>query len=294
MPGSTTTEQFRVALVQMCSGLDVRNNLMDASKLIRQAAAKGAHYIQTPEMTPLLPSEGMKLHVRLWPQEGNPEIAHFRSLARELKIWLHVGSLSVLEDNDMIANRSLLFTPDGAIAAHYDKIHMFDVELPDGETYHESRRYVPGNRAVLADLPWGPLGMSICYDIRFPNLYRTLARAGASFLAVPAAFTKTTGKAHWHVLLRARAIETGCFLFAAAQGGHHENGRDTFGHSLIVSPWGDILAEGGVEPGVITADIDIRAVGEARAKIASLHHDRPFQLSHVGPPGNTVAESENS
>ncbi len=265
----------------MCSGLDVRANLLAASELIRRAAAGGADYVQTPEMTSLLPSEGMRLHIRLWPEEGNPELAHFKLLARELQIWLHVGSLGVLEDNDMIANRSFLFRPDGSIAARYDKIHMFDVTLPNGEIYTESKRYVPGSKAVLADLPWGALGMTICYDLRFPNLYRTLAKAGASFLAAPAAFTKTTGTYHWHTLLRARAIETGCYVFAAAQGGRHENERDTFGHSMIIAPWGEILAEGGVEPGVISAQIDCAAIYEARAKIGSLHHDRPFQLVHV-------------
>ena len=286
-----TGSNFRVALIQMCSGLDVRQNLIAASDLIRQAAADGARYIQTPEMTSMLPGEGMKLHVRLWPEEGNPEIAHFRLLARELKIWLHVGSLGVLEDNDMIANRSFLYRPDGSIAARYDKIHMFDVALPNGETYKESRRYVPGNRAVLADLPWGALGMTICYDLRFPNLYRTLAKAGASFLAVPAAFTRTTGEVHWHTLIRARAIETGCFVFAAGQGGRHENERETYGHSLIVSPWGEILAEGGVEPGVISADIDCAAVAAARGKIGALHHDRPFQLVHFDDKDRVKVQS---
>lgn len=280
MTSDAAGNKFRAALVQMCSGRDVRQNLVDASELIREAAAEGASYVQTPEMTSLLETEGAKLYVKCKPEEGNPELAHFRALARELKICLHIGSIGVLEEHKKIANRSYLIAPSGAVAARYDKIHMFDVTLPNGETYTESKRYQPGKKAVLADLPWGTLGLTICYDLRFPNLYRTLAKAGASFIAAPAAFTKTTGTAHWHVLLRARAVETGCFVLAAAQGGHHENGRDTYGHSLIIAPWGEILAEGGIAPGVIMADIDPREVAKARGKVGSLYNDRPFALVH--------------
>lgn len=281
---------FRAALVQMCSSRDVRQNLLDASDLIRDAASQGAQYVQTPEMTSLLESESARLHVKCRPEEGNPELGHFRALARELKIWLHLGSIAVLEENERIANRSFLISPDGVIAARYDKIHMFDVDLPNGESYRESRRYRPGAKAVLVDLPWGSLGLSICYDLRFPNLYRTLAKAGASFFAVPAAFTRTTGKQHWHCLLKARAIETGCFVLAAAQGGHHEMGRDTYGHSLIIAPWGETLAEAGVAPGIILATIDCSKVASARARIGSLHGDRPFELVHEPLPARPAVK----
>jgi predicted amidohydrolase len=211
-------------------------------------------------------------------------VAHFQALARELGIWLHIGSMAVLATPDKIANRSFLFTPDGAIAASYDKIHMFDVQLPDGESYRESKSFQAGDRAVLAELPWGRLGLTICYDLRFPTLYRALAKAGASFIAVPSAFTVPTGQAHWHTLVRARAIETQCFVFAAAQAGEHENGRRTFGHSLIVSPWGGILAEGdGVNPSVIFADVELEAIAEARRRVPSLEHDRPFEVVYARP-----------
>jgi predicted amidohydrolase len=186
--------------------------------------------------------------------------------------------MAVLLPNGKIANRSLLFAPNGEVEARFDKIHMFDVELPGGESYRESRNYEAGGAGVLAQLPWGTLGLTVCYDLRFPHLYRALAKAGADFLAIPSAFTRQTGEAHWHVLVRARAIENGSFVFAAAQAGRHESGRETYGHSLVVSPWGDILAEGGVEPSVIVADVKPSEVGKARARIPSLRHDRPFQI----------------
>jgi predicted amidohydrolase len=202
----------------------------------------------------------------------------FRELARDTGLWLHCGSLAILLDGDRVANRSFLIDPEGVIRARYDKIHMFDVDLAGGESYRESNNYRPGELAVIADLPWGRLGVTICYDLRFPALYRALAEAGASFLAIPAAFTKQTGEAHWHVLMRARAIENGCYVIAAAQGGQHENGRSTFGHSIVVDPWGKIVAEGGIEPGVIMAEIDPAAVVAARSKVPSLNHGRRFEL----------------
>jgi predicted amidohydrolase len=177
------------------------------------------------------------------------------------------------------ANRSFVITPDGEIDARYDKIHMFDVDLGNGESYRESRNYSPGEQAVLAHLPWGLLGLTVCYDLRFPALFRALAEAGATLLAIPAAFTKPTGEAHWHVLMRARAIENGSFVLAAAQGGKHENGRETYGHSLIVDPWGRILAEGGTEPGIVMADIDLAEVSKARGKVPSLQHGRRFEVA---------------
>jgi deaminated glutathione amidase len=200
-------------------------------------------------------------------------------LARELKIWLHIGSMAVAVGADRLANRGFLISPAGVVVATYDKIHMFDVQLPNGEIYRESKNYRPGNEAVLADLPWGRLGMTICYDLRFAALYRSLAQAGADLLAIPSSFTVPTGKAHWHVLMRARAIETGCFVMAAAQGGLHEAGRSTFGHSLIIAPWGEIIAEArGDEPGIVVADIDVAKVAEARGRVPSLQHDQAFQL----------------
>jgi deaminated glutathione amidase len=279
------TNDFRVGLVQMTSGRDVAKNLADASKLVREAARQGAHYVQTPEVTTLIERDDAKLFVETRPEDGNPALAHFRALARELKIWLHIGSMGIAVSPDKIANRSFLINPDGIVAARYDKIHMFDVDLAGGESYRESRNFLAGDKAVVADLPWGPLGLTICYDMRFPVLYRVLAHGGARFIAVPSAFTVPTGKAHWHALLRARAIETQCFVFAAAQAGTHENGRVTYGHSLIISPWGEILAEGdGATPSVITANIDVRAVDDARGKVPSLTHDREFTLVHAAMP----------
>jgi predicted amidohydrolase len=270
---------FRAALVQLCSGRDVDRNVVEAERLIRAAAAGGAHYVQTPEVTTLMELESARLFAAVEPEDSNRALQAFRNLAAELKIWLHIGSMAVKVAPDKIANRAYVLTPDGAIAATYDKIHMFDVDLPGGESYRESKNYRPGDRAVVAALPWGGLGLSICYDLRFPHLYRALAKSGAAFLAIPAAFTKVTGEAHWHTLLRARAIECQCYVFAAAQGGRHEHGRDTYGHSLIISPWGQILAEGGVQPGVISADIDLQAIEEARKRVPSLGHDRPFTVA---------------
>ena len=274
--------KFRVALCQMTTGPEVAVNLEVVTKLIREAAATGAQYVQTPEITTLMETDRAKLFVATRPEDGNPAIAHFRGLARELKIWLHIGSMGVAVGPEKIANRSILISPEGVVTARYDKIHMFDVNLPNGETYRESRNYAPGDTAVLADLPWGQLGMTICYDMRFPGLYRALAHAGATMIAVPAAFTVPTGKAHWHTLLRARAIEAQCFVFAAAQAGTHANGRQTYGHSLVISPWGEILAEAdGTTTCVITADIDMAAVDEARSRVPLLTHDRAFKVVHA-------------
>jgi len=282
---------FRAALVQMCSGRTVENNLIAASELIREAATAGADYVQTPEVTTLMELDRDRLLVAVRPEDGNPALAHFQSLARELGIWLHIGSMPVLlpgsAPNERFANRSYLLTPQGGIAARYDKIHMFDVTLANGETYAESANYAPGKHAVVAETPWGPLGLTICYDLRFPHLHRTLAKSGARYLASPAAFTRTTGEAHWHTLLRARAIECECFVFAAAQTGRHEHGRNTYGHSMIVSPWGEVLAEAGTDPCVIFADIDPAKVQEVRARIPSLTHDLPFAVSD----GNALDES---
>jgi deaminated glutathione amidase len=278
---SATT--FRAALVQLRSGREIAPNMAVAEDLIRAAAGDGANYIQTPENTPLMELSGDRLFARIKPEADTAILADFARLARDLKIWLHVGSLAVQVGERKAANRAYIFAPDGSVAARYDKIHMFDVDLPSGESYRESKNYAPGATAVAVRLPWGVLGVTTCYDLRFPEHYKALAKAGAAMLAVPAAFTKVTGEAHWHVLLRARAIETGCFVLAAAQGGTHENGRATYGHSLIISPWGEVLAEAGEEPGMISAEIDLGEVAAARQRIPALDHVRDFEVRLVEP-----------
>jgi hypothetical protein len=280
-----TDKSFTAAMVQLRSGQSVASNITEASALIREAAKAGAHYVQTPEMTALLVRDRERLMTIVTDEEHDTALAAFRALARELSIHLHIGSLAVRfsDERERVANRGFLIAPDGEIIARYDKIHMFDVDLDKGESWRESRTYQPGEVAITADLPWGRLGMTICYDLRFSALYRALAEAGASFLAVPAAFTQQTGEAHWHVLLRARAIETGSFVFAAAQAGKHEDGRETFGHSLIVDPWGKILAEGGTEPGVVVARIDPQLSAEARKRIPVLENGRRFAVAGSEP-----------
>jgi predicted amidohydrolase len=278
-----SSKKFRAALLQLCSGRSADANIEAVSKLAREAKAGGADYVQTPEMTNLMELNRKAVLAAIVEEDRDPSLAALRQLARELKVYLHIGSLALKVSPEKAANRSFLIDPAGEIVARYDKIHLFDVELAGGESYRESNTYRPGETAVLADLPWGRLGLTICYDLRFPSLYRALAEAGADFLAIPAAFTKQTGEAHWHVLMRAHAIETGSYVLAAAQGGRHENGRDTFGHSVVVDPWGNIVAEGGAEPGVIMADIDPALVAEARSRIPSLQHGRRFEIS--GSPG---------
>jgi predicted amidohydrolase len=269
---------FSAALIQMRSSLTPGANIDDAVRMIGEAKAAGADYVLTPEMTNILAAKREQLFAVIAEEESDNALATLRELARQFGIYIHIGSLAIRISHDRAANRSFLIDPKGDIAARYDKIHMFDVDLAGGESYRESRNYRPGDSAVLADLPWGRLGLTICYDLRFPALYRALAEAGATMLSIPSAFTKQTGDAHWHVLLRARAIENGCFVFAAAQGGKHENGRDTYGHSLIVDPWGRIIAEGGTEPGVVMARIDPAEVTKARARIPSLQHGRRFEI----------------
>jgi predicted amidohydrolase len=276
-------KRFRAALVQLRSGRSVEANVDKAEALIKRAAQGGATYVQTPENTALMELEPALTLKTAQPEEKSSALKRFSALAAELGIYLHIGSLSIGLDETHAANRSYLIDPAGAIAARYDKLHMFDVDLPGGESHRESGYCRPGSRGVVAELPFGRLGLSICYDLRFPQLYRALATAGAEFIAVPAAFTRQTGEAHWHVLIRARAIETGTFVLAATQGGLHESGRETFGHSLIVSPWGEILAEGGEEPGVIFADIDLAASAVAQARIPALKHGRDFEVEIVAP-----------
>src|SRR5919112_4512742 len=274
--------RFTAACIQMRSGRDVLKNRDDAVALVREAASQGADFAQTPEMTSLVCRDRAELFSKVGAEAQDPVLAALREVARERGIVVHLGSIAV-KDGDKVANRGFLIGQDGEIVASYDKIHLYDVDLPNGESWRESATYTGGERAVLAETPWGRLGMTICYDVRFAALYKALAENGAAFLSAPAAFTRQTGEAHWHVLHRARAIETGSFMISAAQGGLHEDGRETFGHSLIVDPWGRVLAEGGTEPGVILAEIDPSFVADARARIPALKHARPYRVEVAAP-----------
>lgn len=268
---------FTAACLQITSRREVEDTLADVSDLVRRTRDGGADLILTPENTGFMAQGRKNLMARVEFEHENRPLAAYRALAAETGAWLLIGSLSVrLEDDERVANRSYLLDTAGDVVAKYDKIHMFDVDLGNGESYRESNGFRPGDRAVVADLPWGRLGLSVCYDLRFPQLYRALAHAGADFLSIPSAFTRQTGRAHWHTLLQARAIETGCFVFAPAQCGEHEDGRKTYGHSLIVAPWGEVLADGGEETGIVSAEIDPARVAEARGRLNALGHDRDF------------------
>ena len=277
------TAPFTAACIQFTAGPDPEPNLRQASDLVRRARDAGAEFIMTPEVSNFIES-GQRRRDKARPEAGEPFLAGMRDLARELGCWLLLGSLVIdpagepgaAPGETRLANRSFLLDGQGEIVARYDKIHMFDIDLPTGESYRESNAYRPGAATIVAETPWGRLGMSVCYDVRFPQLYRALAQAGADFLAVPSVFTVPTGRAHWHVLLRARAIESGCFVFAPAQWGEHAGGRRSYGHSLIVDPWGEVLADGGEEVGIVTARIDPVKIAEARRAVPSLRHDRPF------------------
>jgi predicted amidohydrolase len=277
------TDLFTAACIQFTAGPDPEPNIRAVSQMIREAREEGADFVLTPEVTNLI-ATGKARREKARREAEDSALAAFCALARELGLWLLVGSLVIdptgeagVETGDgRLANRSFLIDRAGAITARYDKIHMFDVDLAGGESYRESSVYRPGGRTTLAATPWGVLGMSICYDLRFPKLYRALAQAGADFLSIPSVFTVPTGRAHWHVLLRARAIETGCFVFAPAQWGEHVGGRKSYGHSLIVAPWGEVVADGGEGTGIVSARIDPALVGEARRMVPSLLHDRPF------------------
>lgn len=286
-----TEAKFRVGLVQMRAGKDIKENVAQAEAFIRDAARRGARYIQTPENTNGMEANASSLLEKITSEEETEAVQRFASLARELGIWLHIGSMAIKTGPARAANRAFLFAPTGEIVLRYDKIHMFDVDLPSGESYRESATFQPGACAFVAELPWGGLGISTCYDMRFPEQYKALARAGAKFLTAPSAFTKVTGEAHWHVLLRARAIENGCFMFAAAQGGTHENGRTTYGHSIVISPWGEVLAEAETEPGIILADVDASEVNRVRARIPALDHTRDFAVQSVQLPRNAKLEA---
>ena len=278
---------FRAACVQVNASNDMDANLAELHRLIREARAQGADFITTPENASMM-AVGRETREKAAPEASHPALAAFRDWSVETGAWLLAGSLHVrLEDDERLANRSYLIAPDGSVARSYDKIHMFDVDLPNGESYRESRNFRPGGEGVVADLPWGRLGMTVCYDLRFPYLYRALAHAGAEVLTIPSAFTRPTGRAHWQPLMRARAIETGCFVVAAAQCGDHAgSNRKTYGHSIIVAPWGEVLGELDEEPGVLVCDIDLGAIDEARGRVPSLEHDRPFRAPAPAPrPG---------
>ncbi|MCP1199942.1 carbon-nitrogen hydrolase family protein [Notoacmeibacter sp. MSK16QG-6] len=274
---------FSAACLQMRSSRDPAVNLRTFEDTVREAASLGADYIQTPEMTGMLVRDRDELLSKISDEASDPLVAKAAALAKQLSVHLHIGSTAIRLDGEKVANRGFIFAPDGSLIARYDKIHMFDVDLADGESWRESRTYRPGEEAIVARTALGTIGMSVCYDLRFPQLYRAQARAGAEILTVPAAFTRQTGQKHWHTLLRARAIENGAFVIAAAQGGRHEDGRETFGHSLIVAPDGAILADAdGDEPCIVIADLDIGAVASQRASIPNLTNEREFSLNIVG------------
>jgi predicted amidohydrolase len=273
---------FKAAAVQMRSGTSVERNAADFERLVREAAKRGAAYVQSPEVTGAVQRDRETFHSNLRPEESDLIVRTARGLSAELGVYVHVGSTAIARADGKVANRAFLFGPDGGLIATYDKIHMFDVDLDNGETRRESAAYQAGAEAIVADLPIARLGLAVCYDLRFPQLFRAEALAGAEVLTVPAAFTRQTGEAHWHALLRARAIENGAFVIASAQGGRHEDGRETYGHSLIVDPWGRILAEADHdEPGVIVAEIDTAQSAAARAKIPNLKNARDFTVRAV-------------
>ena len=277
------SESFAATCVQFTAGPDPEPNLRVVSDLIRRGRDAGADFIMTPEASNFIES-GRQRREKARREADDPFLAGMRSLARETGAWLLIGSLVIdpadepgtAQGETRLANRSFVVDSGGAIVARYDKIHMFDIDLPGGESYRESNAYRPGDGTVVVETPWGRLGLSICYDVRFPHLYRALAQAGADFLTVPSVFTVPTGSAHWHVLLRARAIETGCFVFAPAQWGEHTVRRRSYGHSLIVDPWGEVLADAGEGVGIVTARIEAARIGDVRRMVPSLQHDRLF------------------
>ncbi len=274
---------MKTALIQLCSGDDPAANLAVTMDLARQAVEGGAAFILTPEVTNCVSLDRDRQRAVLVKEEQDQTLAAMRDFASRAGVWVSIGSLAVKTDDPdgRFANRSFLIAPDGAIVGRYDKIHMFDVSVTEAETFRESAGYRPGARAVVVQTPFGGVGMTVCYDLRFPHLHRDLAKAGAGILLIPAAFSPVTGAAHWEVLLRARAIETGCFVLAAAQTGQHPTSGDkirtTYGHSMVISPWGEVLADGGTEKGIVFVDLDLSEVSKARARIPALSHDRPYE-----------------
>ena len=273
-----TSNRLTVACIQTNTTPDPAANLERIRPMIREAQARGAQFIALPENVSIIGAERENLFAQSPLEKDHPAVAFFRNEARKTGAWILAGSIPVATEEERLANRSYLFNGKGEIVARYDKIHMFDAALSETEVYRESRNYRPGNCAVTADTPWGKIGLTICYDLRFPQLHRALAKAGAKILTIPAAFVATTGRLHWHILVRARAIETGCFVIAPGQCGMHNAQRLSYGHSLIVSPTGEILAEAGEQPGIITADVDLDEVDVARRKLPSLQHDCTFDF----------------
>jgi len=261
----------------MQTGNDLAANLAAVTDMTREAARDGARLVLTPEYALMMDGSGRVMRERALEPDGGSTLRELQALAKELSVWLLAGSLTVRTETDRIANRSVLISAEGALVASYDKIHMFDVTLPDGKVIRESSAYCPGDRAVIAETPWGKFGLSVCYDLRFPQLYRSLAQAGARYLTIPSSFQRATGKAHWHTLIKARAIENACFVFAPAMCGEHPGNRTSYGHSLIVDPWGDILAEGGEAPGIVCADVDPARIEKVRGMLPCLQHDREFR-----------------
>jgi len=285
--------KFTAACIQNNAKNNIEDNLPIVRDLVRQAAGLNADFIALPECVSLLEPDNAALRAKVPAERDHPFIPMYQEEARQSGAWILGGTLAIkISDStgeDKIANRLYLFNPTGQITATYDKIHMFDVDLGGGESYKESATYAPGGQAVIAGLPWGNLGLTICYDIRFAYLYRALAQAGAAILCAPSAFTKITGEAHWHILQRARAIETGSFMISPGLCGVHAGGRETYGHSVIINPWGDVLADGGPDVGIISAEIDLAEVNEARQKIPALSHDREFELKTPDSAADQVA-----
>lgn len=285
--GTATAQQpFRIALAQMCSGRDVGENIRTIGKFAERASSEGAIYLQTPEVSTLMEMRTADLFAKAEADVGNSAIDALAKIAAANAIWLHVGSMVVRIAEDKVANRSVLFTPNGDIAATYDKMHMFDVTVGDGERYRESKNYRPGTDAVVVDTPFARIGMTVCYDMRFPRLYAALADHRPDLITIPSAFTVPTGKAHWHTLLRARAIETQSFVLAAAQVGEHECGRSTYGHSLAIGPWGEVIADAGAsEVGLTFAEIDPSELVKARTRVPSLEHGVTINIRQVNASG---------
>lgn len=272
---------FRAACLQLNSGSDLTLNLAAVKTRVTEAAGNGAQLVLTPEYSLMMDGSGRVMREGALDPDGGAALVALQDLARTGKVWLLVGSLTLKTGEERIVNRSYLINAAGAVVATYDKIHMFDVTLPDGKVIRESSSYRPGDRAVVAATPWGAMGMTVCYDVRFPHLYRTLAQQGAQFISVPSSFQRQTGKAHWHTLLKARAIENAAYILAPAMCGEHPGNRQTYGHALIVDPWGEVLADGGEAPGIIYADIDLARVAKIRGMMPSLEHDRPYVATTV-------------
>ena len=275
------SQPFRAACLQLNSGSDLAANLAAVKTMVAEAAKSGAQLVLTPEYSLMMDGSGRVMREGALDADGGETLVDLQNLARSNKVWLLLGSLTLKTGEERIVNRSYLIAADGTVVATYDKIHMFDVTLPDGKVIRESSSYRPGEQAVIAATPWGPLGMTVCYDLRFPHLYRALAQRGAQFISVPASFQRQTGKAHWHTLLKARAIENAAYILAPAMCGEHPGNRQTYGHALIVDPWGEVLADGGEEPGIVYADIDPARVAKIRGMMPSLQHDRPYAVIDI-------------